>query len=524
MSIRTSPLDRTSRAPGRATRRAPAWALTIFAIGAVLYAALFVSAILGADTEMLAGLTLAPVLIGLTVPIALRIARHDGDPTLVPIVMAAVVAKLIGSGLRYYVAFEVYGNSDSLQYHQAAQILAPNFRRGIFNPNLGPITGTVFIKVFTGAIYAVLGVSRITAFVLFAWIGFLGLVLITRAFKVAVPQGDSRRYTLLVLLLPSLVYWPSAIGKEAWMMLAIGLSVYGIALLLRSRFMGLIPLTLGLLACAIVRPHIGLIIFIGFIFAALVRRVPARTYAAPLLRFAGLIALLVLGLALATQTASFLGQSSLTSESVSATLSRNETQTSDAGSAFAPVVVSNPLDMVPAFVTVFFRPFPYESTNPQSLLAAGEGALLLVIAARSWKRIRAVPRMIRTTPYVAFCVGYVLSFVYAFSSFSNFGILARQRVQALPFLLVFFALPDYRTLPSVAIQREERRARSRPPLTPQRRRARRSRPDSDASATPTIGLTRSLTTGSWSDRDQSPDARSAPNRDAPPGPPPASDQ
>jgi hypothetical protein len=28
----------------------------------------------------------------------------------------------------------------------------------------------------------------------------------------------------------------------------------------------------------------------------------------------------------------------------------------------------------------------------------------------------------RTTPYVAFSVGYALAFVYAFSSFANFGL------------------------------------------------------------------------------------------------------
>jgi len=37
-------------------------------------------------------------------------------------------------------------------------------------------------------------------------------------------------------------------------------------------------------------------------------------------------------------------------------------------------------------------------------------------------------------------------FVFAFSSFSNFGILSRQRVQAIPFLLVLIALPRFRDL------------------------------------------------------------------------------
>ena len=34
-----------------------------------------------------------------------------------------------------------------------------------------------------------------------------------------------RRYALLVLFLPSLLFWPSSIGKEAWMTLALGLAL-----------------------------------------------------------------------------------------------------------------------------------------------------------------------------------------------------------------------------------------------------------------------------------------------------------
>ena len=40
-------------------------------------------------------------------------------------------------------------------------------------------------------------------------------------------------------------------------------------------------------------------------------------------------------------------------------------------------------------------------------------------------------------------LGILVTFVYAFSAFSNFGILARQRCQVLPFFIVLLCLPEW---------------------------------------------------------------------------------
>ena len=56
-----------------------------------------------------------------------------------------------------------------------------------------------------------------------------------RALKLAVPEADHKRYLLILLFFPSLPYWPASIGKEALMMLALGVVSYGAALLLSDR-------------------------------------------------------------------------------------------------------------------------------------------------------------------------------------------------------------------------------------------------------------------------------------------------
>jgi hypothetical protein len=50
-------------------------------------------------------------------------------------------------------------------------------------------------------------------------------------------------------------------------------------------------------------------------------------------------------------------------------------------------------------------------------------------------------RSLRDQPYLVFCLAYTLLFLVAYSSFANFGLLARQRVQLYPLFLVLFSLP-----------------------------------------------------------------------------------
>jgi hypothetical protein len=414
-----------------------------------VYVVLFGAAIANANAELVQALSIAPLLVLFTVPIAFAIARREHDRTLASIVMAGVIAKIIAALVRYYVAFVTYhGATDAAKYDVTGRELAPQFRRFVFNTEIGSLIGTGFAKLLTGIVYALFGVSRIGGFLVFAWLGFLGLLLFARAFRIAVPDGDGRRYLILMLFWPSLLYWPSAIGKEAWMMLVLGLCAYGIASLLTGRTAGVIPLALGVFGILMMRPHLSLIVFVGLVFALLVRRPSARTYAGPLARVLGLAVLLALGVFLAGRTASFLGQESLTTESVNVELEATEAQTGEGGSEFTPIRVNTPIDMAPAFVTVFFRPFPYEAGNTQGLLTAAETVLLAIMFIGARKRLRNIPRLVRTNAYVGFSLGYVLAFVYAFSSFANFGILARQRVQALPLLFVFLAIPAFRSAAS----------------------------------------------------------------------------
>jgi hypothetical protein len=118
-------------------------------------------------------------------------------------------------------------------------------------------------------------------------------------------------------------------------------------------------------------------------------------------------------------------------------------RTNEGGSTFEAKPVTSPSDVPLAITTVLIRPFPWEAHNPQALVSAAEGMLLVYLCWRHRARLRRLPLHLRAS-YPAFCVAYAAMFVYAFSTFGNFGILARERVMVLPFIFALLCLPERR--------------------------------------------------------------------------------
>ncbi len=365
--------------------------------------------------------------------------------------MAAFAAKMLGSIARYYFTYIAYVSvGDAEEYDAFGKYLMPYYRSFDFSPDVGQVPGTGFLKMITGILYSVAGSSKLGAFTVFSWLGFIGLLLCWRAFKRAVPSGDAKRYGLLVMFLPSLLYWSSALGKDAWALMGLGICAYGVArVMTRKPFSGLLILSVGLTAVTFVRPHVALTVGSGLVLAALLYKPQKKSPLNPIIRVLTFAILLGMMILLVSQTEKFLGVETLNQETVNSQLSAAEGRTVEAGSAYSPVRVNTPIDLPYATITVLFRPFPWETHNGQTVVTSVEGLFLIVLSIRGWRRIRAIPGALRREPYTAYCLGIMLTFVYAFSSFSNFGILARQRCQVIPFFLVLICLEPYRRKDSV---------------------------------------------------------------------------
>jgi len=400
-----------------------------------------------------AALVVIPVLLMVNVLLLLRAGRRDPDPRFGTLLLVAFVLKCLATGARYYMAQVVYdGVADAGVYNAEGARLAAEYRDGDFGADIGrDFIGTGFMRVATAVVYVVTGPSVYVAWLVFSLVGFWGTYFLYRAFRTAVP-GDSRRYALLLLLLPSMLFWPTGIGKEAFVTLGIGLTAYGSALLLSGYRTWLVPLLLGVLATGVVRPHITAALFTALAMATFLRR---RTHAAteltPVAYVGGAVAIMAAGGVVALWAASFLGVD-LSVQGLTTALSDTTELTDEGGSTFTPATVYSPVDLPWAMFTILFRPLVIEATNPQMMLAAVEGSLLLLLIAVSWRSWVGLLGRLRRQPYLIFALVYVVVFCYAFSNFGNFGILTRQRVQVLPFLLVFLALrpPRVRVEPTTS--------------------------------------------------------------------------
>lgn len=425
------------------------YCLTLPAIAAVgLLVGLFGWAVEHTTYDTWGGILVGAVLVLASMPVVLWLARREDDARVARLLPVALVLKLAASLARLAVAFGVYdGVADASTYHSAGEVLAPMYRRGDFSADVGPLIGTGFLKTLTGVVYAVTGSTRLGGFLVFSWMGFWGLYLFYRAFCLACPEGDRWRYARLVFLLPSLLFWPSSIGKEAWMTLTLGLAAYGAARILVRRRGGFAVLIVGLGGTVAVRPHVSAILMVSLVAAYLLRRPPSgASLLSPVAKLAGV---LVLGLALVLvvgQTKQLFGvKDTFDAEAVSQVLQRATNQTSEGGSSFG---ANRSTDFSPsrfpsAVVSVIVRPFPWEAGNPLALVASLEGTMLLALFVVGRRRVVGAVRSVLRTPYVVLCVCYSVLFVYGFSSFANFGVLTRQRVQVFPFLLVVLALPPF---------------------------------------------------------------------------------
>ena len=296
------------------------------------------------------GLIVGLVLLVFFVPaVARSVARLDQDRRTFRIVMAAGALKLVAAPLWIYVNDHFYsGVADAYGYSSVGSQVAAQIRHGEFSFHLAHFIGDGATSLITGIVYAIIGSNFLGGFFVFAFIGFVSLVLFYRAFRVALPEGDRLRYAKLVFFFPSLVFWTSAIGKDALISLGLGLGALGAAKILTRQRGGLVLLGCGLALTALIRPHLALMLFAGLAVAYLVSKSRTVSPLNPLVKVLAVVVLVVGGLVLARLTAHFFGVQSLSVSSIQDVLNTNATDTGGVNASQYGSVVATSVSLSPA--------------------------------------------------------------------------------------------------------------------------------------------------------------------------------
>jgi len=386
-------------------------------------------------------LILTVVLFIFVVSLGARMATDIDRTMLAWVIPVAFIAKILGASVRYYVAVFVYNRSaDALVYHRRAAEIYTEIWRSFEIPVITSRgAGTNFTEGLTGFIYIPYIPDELGGFVIFATLALLGQMLFYAAFRRALPTAGLKRYALGIFFLPSLLYWPSSPGKDSIMLLALGAATWAITGLFQGKWLSMLPVlaaSLGLMAA--IRPHVAALLVGALGLALLLSRAPkiGGGIAIRLLLF-GVVGV---GIAFVAVRLSASYGLSLDSNSLNEFADSVTDRTSTGGSQVAGRAVTSVADIPQATLRVLFRPLITDVSNFQILISAIEGTLALGLVIVAFPRIVSNLKSLRRYQYATLSFFYTFGFIVAFSTFLNLGILARQRVQELPFFLVLLVV------------------------------------------------------------------------------------
>ncbi|MGP0108717.1 MAG: hypothetical protein ACLPR9_07620 [Acidimicrobiales bacterium] len=386
-------------------------------------------------------LIVAGVLFGLGRVIIRRVAFAEASPWLVRIMTIGLVLHLLGAPAQIYVVDHFYGGiADFVRYTHQGALLSSNFRHFNFTlagADVRQIVNDGSVSIATGIVMALVGVNQLATFLVFSWISFIGTIFFYRAFTLTFSGADNRRYAWMLFLMPSVIFWTADVSKEAIMMFALGLTAYGAAKILTRRRGGFSLVVPGVAIGYYIRPNELILVLAGFAVAMMVPTAAARRSQGALRRLVGLAFLGGLLAFSVFLTFHYLrhGNSTLSLQQVNS----NNRATSSATSAvpYSTNLATYPRDIY----EMMFNPLPIKAHGAGQRIAALENTVIIGLILMSLRQLRMVPRAAFARPYVMLCTVYSAGFIYTFAALGNLGLIERERIMMLPFLLVLLCIP-----------------------------------------------------------------------------------
>lgn len=387
------------------------------------------------DEEAARAVVILSVLVIVSLALFASVTRDDTlGSTLFTVLFLSFALKLLAA----YFRFEVGLLADAFAYDKAGADIAEMLSRGLW-PDARRVWGTEFLRLTVGIVYFVTGRTLYGITILWAWLALLGMLFFYMAFTTAFPDGNRRLYLLLIFLYPSMLLWTSSLGKDALVVFCLGMTTYGVTRVLRRLDMvGVFWFGVGMAGVLMIRPHIAAVFAASFAAAMLVRPIQAGMMT-PVIRVAGAVLVIVVAAGVIQTASGFVGIDDLSSEEVLGFIDVRRERTMQGGSSFEQSNPRNPVSLLVFVPTVLLRPFPWETRSVFALLSAIEGTLLLLLIIFRRRSIRAAVSDTFRNAFLPLVFTYIVIFAFFFSAIGNFGIIARQRVQVLPFVFVLIS-------------------------------------------------------------------------------------
>jgi hypothetical protein len=362
------------------------------------------------------------------------------------LVYAALTLRVVGSLARHWMVMEFYGRGDSLQYFARGAAYAERFWNLDFSPFYDPELwrggkwwGTQFVQFPTGIITALIGPSMLGTYVAFSLMAFVGLVGFGVAFHRSYPHVPVWRYLRWIWLFPSLWFWPSAIGKEAIVLMGIGLAMAGF--IGRNERVNWPLMAVGIFFVFAIRPQVAAVVVLSLILAQWLslggRWTLGKTVQGVLILGAGLGAIWL--------SMRYIGVDGFDIEGVQGYMEDNPARRVGGKSSIDGVDLG--LAGIPlAMVNILARPFLWEARNPMMLISAVEIFAFWCIA-WFWRRpLLNSLRHWRSDRFLRVALPFILVYTVMLGMMvTNLGIVARQRLFLFPFLfLLIEAAPRVR--------------------------------------------------------------------------------
>jgi len=285
--------------------------------------------------------------------------------------------------------------------------------------------GTEFVNWLTGFYSRLLGMSYLGAFLAFNIFGAVGMLALYGALRIATEDKSLmlRRLALLIMLLPSISFWSSAIGKDSLAFMSTCLALWA-ALDMRRRSL---LLFFAIAVMLLVRPHVAAAMVLAMVIStafnpnfSLVQRTLLGTVA-----LAGAAAMVPFAL-----TYAGLGTGANAAD-VMDYIELRQSYNLEGGGGIDIASMSPPMQLF----TYLFRPLPFEAHSIFALAAAFDNVLLLGMFFMAGRGIFAARSSTSTANHVFLWAYALVCWVMLALTTANLGISMRQKWMFTPILI-----------------------------------------------------------------------------------------